>query len=177
VVTDATAAFDRYDYTGALEVSERFFWTFCDDYVELVKDRAYGERGPAGASSAVSALRQGLDVQLRLFAPITPFVSEEVWSWFRDGSIHRAAWPSPDELPAGGSPVVLFATGAALSGIRGIKSGNRLSMRAELASITVRGPAEQLAQIAADDLAAAGRVRELTLARNAAATEIAVTDG
>jgi valyl-tRNA synthetase len=174
VVREATASFDRYDYTSALEPTERFFWTYCDDYVELVKDRAYGDRGPAQASAARSALRLALDVQLRLFAPIMPFVTEEVWSWFHDGSIHRAGWPKPDELPRGGSPDVLAATGAALSGIRAIKSERRLSMRAELENVTVRGPADLLERIAIDDLVAAGRVATLTRVHDATATEISV---
>jgi valyl-tRNA synthetase len=125
--------------------------------------------------SAVTALRLGLDVQLRLLAPIMPFVTEEVWSWFRDGSIHRATWPSPDELQHGGTPRVLRSTAAALAGIRAIKSGHQLSVRAELAGVTVRGPVEQINQIAADDLAAAGRVGRLTLVHDTAATEIVVT--
>jgi valyl-tRNA synthetase len=174
VVREATAALDQYDYTRALDTTERFFWTYCDDYVELVKDRAYGDRGPAQASAARSALRLALDVQLRLFAPIMPFVTEEVWSWFGDGSIHRANWPTPDELPRGGPPDVLAATAAALSGIRAIKSERRLSMRAELENVTVRGPAGLLERIAIDDLVAAGRVATLTRVHDATATEISV---
>ncbi|HXQ62850.1 MAG TPA: valine--tRNA ligase [Acidimicrobiales bacterium] len=173
VVDEATTAFEDYDYARALERTEAFFWSFCDDYLELVKGRAYEDASGAGAASARAALGLALSVLLRLLAPFLPFVSEEVWSWWHEGSIHRSPWPGVDELPeearvpsVGGGPSgesVLSVVAQILGVVRRAKTTAKRSMRAPVARLTVVDDPERLALLARaeSDLRDAGGVVEL----------------
>lgn len=179
VIRKATEAFEAYDYTTALEVTEKFFWEFCDDYLELVKERAYAEEGDA-SDSARATLAGALQVQLRLLAPFLPYVTEEVWSWWQEGSVHRAAWPTVTELgsPAASDGTAIDAVAAALAGIRGAKSQAKVNMKTPLSRVEVSGPEKAVrdAESASADLVAAGKITgDLVFTVDADATELTVS--
>ncbi|RAX17804.1 valine--tRNA ligase [Pseudarthrobacter sp. AG30] len=175
VVAQSTKAFENYDYARALQLTESFFWQFTDDYVELIKDRAYGAAGESEQASVLAALATTLDALLRLFAPFLPFATEEVWSWWRSGSVHRAAWPSALEIP-GGDTTMLATVGIALSGVRKAKSEAKVKQRTEVLSATITATEALTAQLRAGlaDLKAASNAREITLVVGDG--DLAVTD-
>jgi valyl-tRNA synthetase len=168
LVEAATGAHEGFDYARALEATETFFWSFCDDYVELVKTRAYGEGDPTGTDSARATLAVALSVLHRLFAPFLPFVTEEVWSWWQEGSVHVAPWPDTAELGkhAGGDATVLSVAAEVLGAVRREKTMHKRSMRARVALLTVTAPAATLAAVEAarGDIVDAGGVDELVVA-------------
>ena len=148
VIDEASAALASYEHSRALEVTESFFWTFCDDYLELVKERAYNRDGAwdeASAASARAALAIVIDNVVRLLAPYLPYVTEEVWSWYREGSVHTAPWPVVADL-AGveGDPSVLEAASSALIALRRVKSEAKVSPRTPFLAVTVRAPQAQV---------------------------------
>lgn len=164
VVAQSTKAFENYDYARALQITESFFWQFTDDYVELIKDRAYGAAGEAEQASVLAALATTLDALLRLFAPFLPFATEEVWGWWRTGSVHRAQWPAAVEI-TDGDTTMLSTVGVALSGIRKAKSEAKVKQRTEVLSATISAPEVLVAQLKAGlgDLKAAANAKEITL--------------
>jgi valyl-tRNA synthetase len=165
VIATATVSFQAFDYARAQEVTETFFWSFCDDYVELVKTRAYGDGNPDGTQSARATLAIALSVLHRMFAPFVPFVTEEVWHWWQPGSVHRAPWPTVEETERGGDGSVLTVVAEVLAAVRRAKTSEKRSMRARVAVLTVSGPPDTLAAIEAAraDLIDAGGVDELAL--------------
>jgi valyl-tRNA synthetase len=157
-ITEATAGFEAFDYARALERTESFFWWFCDNYVELVKGRAYGSRGDAAANSALRALREALSSIQRLFAPTLPFATEEAWSWWNDTSVHAAPWPAPGALA--GNPTLIDVIIATLQHVRRSKTEAKQSQKAAVESLTVTAPADLHDSLAAGeaDLCDAGSI-------------------
>ncbi len=167
VVETATTSFEKYDYTRALEVAETFFWAFTDDYVELVKERTYGNQGEAAANSARAALGITTHTLLKLFAPFIPFVTEEVWSWWQEGSIHLQSWPKSSEIITNKSVGIdpLNNVTWILSEVRKVKTENKQSMKAEVKTLEIWAKEEVIEQVkdAQKDLIAAGNIKDLKL--------------
>ena len=177
LVDESTEQLEAYDYARVLERTETFFWGFCDDYLELVKGRRYGDFGSEGAASANSAMLVALSTLMRLFAPFLPFVTEEVWSWWRPGSVHNARWPTSAEVVASiggadpGSLVVREATQSALAEVRRVKSLLKKPTKAVIAKALLSAefgglrPAER-------DFKAATHIRELRFADQVVETQL-----
>ncbi|WP_037353781.1 valine--tRNA ligase [Amycolatopsis orientalis] len=173
VIEEATAAFEALDQARALQVTETFFWTFCDDYVELVKGRAYGDLGTDAAESAQAALRTVLSALVRMFAPVLPFATEEIWSWWQEGSVHQASWPTPPE--SDGDRTLLPLAGSVIAAVRRAKSDAKVSMRTAVETLSVTAPADVLEGFAgiAEDVRIAGVVN--TVATQEGELAVAVT--
>jgi valyl-tRNA synthetase len=170
LVDYATTALEEYEYTRALDRTEAFFWNFCDNYLELVKSRRYGDHGEEAAQSANAAMQAALSVIVRLLAPFLPFVTEEVWSWSHEGSVHRAAWPSSADLagvatPDSAAATTLRAAFDVLSEIRRAKSEAKRPLKAAIARASIRDTQERLDRLtpALADLRAAALVQEVSL--------------
>jgi valyl-tRNA synthetase len=171
IVRESTADLEQYNYARVLERTEAFFWSFCDDYLELVKGRRYGDQGPELAASANGALLAALDVMLRLFAPFLPFVTDEVWSWWRPGTVHVAPWPDADALlracaPAGEdlkAVASLEFAAAVLGAIRKKKSEEQRPLKTPVARTVILAPQHELdlLTLVEQDLRASGLIRTL----------------
>ena len=177
LVREATERLEQdYDYAWVLQHTEAFFWDFCDNYLELVKSRRYGDFGEAAAGSANAAMLVALSVLQRLLAPYLPFVADEVWSWWQAGSVHAAPWPTEAEVleAAGGknpeSYDLYLKTTEVLAAIRKKKSERSLSAGAFLERVVVRcgGDLAQALKPALADLQAASRADTVEFVAGAA---------
>jgi valyl-tRNA synthetase len=179
LVAQVTKSYDAFEYAHALAETESFFWhDFTDTYLELVKVRARD----GGGGAALMSLRLGLSTLLRLFAPVLPYITDEVWSWAfadetRTPSIHRADWPGPGDFrdvapPA--DPQSFDLAVAALAAINKSKSEAKVSPSRGVATVTVRANAATQKRLPAvwDDVKASTRVEQQQFA-----TDDALADG
>ena len=182
VVAETTASFAEFEFAPALKATEAFFWArFTDSYVELAKVRARAEDDPEGRASAVAALRRGLSVLLRLFAPVLPYITEEVWSWaigpeLGEPTVHSAGWPSLADFADVNAPEVegSFAIAVeALAAINRAKTSAGVGIGRGALSLELAANGSDLKKLRSviDDVVAAGRIRAHTLTENPSAAE------
>jgi len=175
LIEDSTAAMKKFDYAQVLLNLETSFWDFCDNYLELVKGRAY-EGSEQGRRSARASLEWTLSVFLRLFAPFLPFITEEVWGWhFKNETfptVHKARWPEKSEaaeVKAAGADIY-DASKKVLEAVRTKKAAEKRSVKWPVESLTVTAPENEIRAIesALSDLLAAGCIGRsgLTLKHN-----------
>jgi valyl-tRNA synthetase len=162
-LAEATGRLEDFDHAAALQGVERAFWSFCDFYIELSKDRVYAAEEDAGRASGQATLLLSIDALTRALAPFLPFVTEEVWQSWREGSVHRAGWP--DLSAVAGDPTDYEHAVEATRVIRTAKAERSLSVGTELDALELAGPAAAVSALerVRRDLGAAARVRGLAL--------------
>ncbi len=158
VIEKATNNLLQFEYCEALSAVEEFFWKdFCDNYLELVKKRAYGSSETN--SSAKQSLTYVLNIILRLFAPFLPYITEEIYhQLYSYNSVHnKSNWPSKQELiydkhseEMGDNFVQM------LNLVRKIKADNNVSVKHLIKKLMIKANAKEdkLNQSAQDDLQA-----------------------
>lgn len=159
LIQKSTEAFERFDYAQSLQLNENLFWTFCDDYLELVKARAYQEKELPSGKSAIAALLLSIKIFLRLFAPSMPFITEEIWSWLfgaqQNQSIHQSRWPTISELHGiAFDETLVDIASLILKEVRTAKSQAQKGMKwpVELLKISASNEILELAALAENDL-------------------------
>ena len=188
----ATAAYEKYEYADALDATNQFFWAdFCDNYLELIKKRVYNEDGSASAAaqqSAVRTLYYVLDGILKLYAPVVPHVTEELYShifaddFARHGSLHaRGCWPKAADFPVREQAIAWGETAAIiLEQIRKAKSDAKRSIKTPVTYAKIYLTDELLKQAAplasmVDDLKGAGNVEHVELVSGDMASPAEIT--
>ncbi|MFP4112538.1 MAG: valine--tRNA ligase [Candidatus Woesearchaeota archaeon] len=168
IIKEATEAFDNYEYSKARQVTDNFFWnTFCDNYLEIVKDRLYNpeERGEDAKRSAQYTLHTAITTILKLYAPFVSFVTEEIWNWHFSKennfvSIHNSSWPEfnkelvSEEIEKKGDEIIKVIEAA-----RKFKAEKQMSMKEELKKIIIS--TELNLQGFIDDLKATTKAKEV----------------
>ena len=168
-IEKATAEFNEYEYCAAREYIEDFFWKdFCDNYLEMIKVRAYGEG--AAATSAHHATALCLEAVLRLFAPFVPHITEELYQhlFAPKNSIHaRNTWPKAsayfvdDKAEASGIAAV-----EVLDAVRAIKAEKKVSIKWPLESLTISAALKERIAPVIEDVKAVTNTKEVRFANS-----------
>lgn len=137
LVKNCTEYFDNYEYSKAKAETEQFFWhTFCDDYLEIIKKRVYQPKNKQEKQSAQYTLYTSFLTIIKLFAPIMPFITEELYQEYfkkyeKEKSIHIEKWPTAEKIDSKFIEKGDKAT-AIISDVRKYKSSNQKSLKTEI---------------------------------------------
>jgi len=134
LVKSCTKSFEQYEYSKTKFETEQFFWSiFCDNYLEIVKDRIYNKkRGKVAKISAQYTLVTSLLTLLKLFAPFMPYITEEIYQQYfaqkeKRKSIHISSWPKSVKNDTSTEQGDLFLK--ILSEVRQFKAKNNKSLK------------------------------------------------
>ncbi|MFT4343397.1 MAG: valine--tRNA ligase [Candidatus Woesearchaeota archaeon] len=161
LITQVTQSLDKYEFVRIKIDADKFFWqTFCDNYLEICKDRIYNpdRRGDHARLSAQYTIYHVLQSILKMIAPVMPFITEEIYQIYfahfeKKKSIHISSWPLPledlidNQAESAGD---LFV--AVLEDVRRAKSEAKISLKAPVKKLLINGkiPADLFAQIEED---------------------------
>ena len=157
LIANCTKHFDNYEHAKAKFETEQFFWTiFCDNYLEIAKDRLYNkERNKESKISAQYAMHLCLKTLLKLFAPIMPYITEEIYqSHFKKDeqadSIHLSAWPAAYRFTYEFEEKIGDELVQILQEARKYKAQNHLNLKAPVKITIEKDKQERLAELLQD---------------------------
>ncbi|MBI2448929.1 valine--tRNA ligase [Candidatus Pacearchaeota archaeon] len=138
IIKEATKSFESYEYARCKNDAVNFFWSiFTDNYLELVKRRVYSGTKEE-KESAFYTLYHSLFTILKLMAPFTPFITEEIYhkhfkNHEKEESIHHCSWPDEFKIKEEkGDEEKFDLLLDVISKVRHEKSKNKKSVKAEI---------------------------------------------
>ncbi len=136
LVEEVKKLYENYNVAEARKKTENFFWhDFCDNYLEIIKNRVYNKK--KGRESAQYVLYQSLLTILKLMAPITPFITEEIYQDFfrkfeKEKSIHLTEWPKFERKPDKEAEKIGSLFIEILQKVRKVKADKKVSLKKEI---------------------------------------------
>ena len=148
LIKECSESFDKYEYSRTKAEVENFFWhTFCDNYLEIVKDRLYNQdrRGAEARKSGQEALYTSLLTIIKMMAPIMPHITEEIYQLYfhekeNQNSIHISAWPAANPKLIDEQAELAGDLGIdIIAAVRKYKSEQQVSLKEELSQLILVG--------------------------------------
>ena len=158
-----TKHLEEFRYSQALDLIEKSFWLFCDNYLELVKTRAYQLKDKEEGQSAIYALDMSLYLFIKMLAPYMPYTTESLWIQkysSESSSVHISSWDLdqtsinhfhqtvktsflPEKDPFSFLSSLLSFVFDIVEQVRAGKSSQQKSLSASLKELNIQGTAHQ----------------------------------